>query len=75
MTWVNWKKKKNKKKAGIDTQIDMSRTAERSWIQKRTSELILEEFPDGNSFVASDWSRCYKLAVKEWSEQSNEGID
>ena len=58
----------NKKtKAGKVNAVDMSGSEERSWIQSRTVELVLAEFPDGNSFTGDDWSRCYAQARKEWN--------
>jgi uncharacterized protein YecT (DUF1311 family) len=60
----------NKKaKAGKVDAVDMGQSEQRSWIQSRTTELVLKEFPDGNSFESSDWSRCYAQARKEWNEK------
>ena len=61
---------KNKKaKAGKVDAIDMAQSEQRGWLQSRTSQLILKEFPDGNSFKSADWSRCYAQARKEWNEK------
>lgn len=75
MTWGSRKKKKDKKKAGVETQIDMSKSEERNWIHSKTVELILREFPSGNGFVDVDWSRCYKRAKEEWQTKINEEVD
>ena len=60
----------NKKaKAGKVDAVDMSQCEMRSWLQSRTTKLILEEFPYGNSFEDTDWARCYAQARKEWNEK------
>jgi hypothetical protein len=58
-----------KSKAGKADAVDMSRCEERSWLQSRTTALILKEFPDGNSFTSNDWGRCYAQARKEWNDK------
>jgi hypothetical protein len=64
-TW--WR---DKKYEGTNGQpLDPARSEERSWMQSRTVELIMKEFPDGNGFSDKDWSRCYQQARKEWDEQ------
>ena len=62
-------KKKSKTKTKHINSLDPARSDERSWLQSRTAELILKEFPDGNSFNDSDWSRCYAQAGKEWNDK------
>ena len=58
-----------KSKSGSLDAVDMSKSDERSWLQARTAELILKEFPSGNFFENSDWSRYYAEARKEWDER------
>jgi hypothetical protein len=40
-----------------------------SWLQSRTTKLILAKCPDGNSFTEAEWSECYKQAKEEWDEK------
>ena len=49
--------------------VDPAETEKRSWLHRRTSELVLESHPDGNGFTQEFWSKCYKQAKEEWGER------
>jgi len=63
-----------KQKAGKSSAVDPAKSDERSWIQARTAELVIEKHPDGNSFTNELWSSCYKQAKKEWTNAETDRI-
>jgi hypothetical protein len=60
--------KKDSKQEKKKSFISPADSEKHSWLQSRTTKLILAEFPDANSFTSADWSRCYKQAKEEWNE-------
>lgn len=68
------KKRKSTKKV-IPDSVDMSKCEERSWIQRRTCELIKELDPSCNNFTSQDWSGCYWQAKKEMDAREEEKVN
>jgi hypothetical protein len=63
--------KKDKSKEGVKSPIDPARSEERSWIHRRTADLVLAEYPVGN-FPDEAWSRLYKMAKGDWAEKEDQ---
>ena len=62
--------KKDKTKEGNGDIVSLHDSEKRSWLQRRTADLIMAEYPDGN-FPSGEWSRLYKAAKEQWAEEED----
>ena len=62
--------KKDKSKEGEGNTISPEDSEKHSWLHRRTADLVLAEYPDGQ-FPEDEWIRLYKMAKADWSQRKD----
>lgn len=71
-------RKRDKKDSGVGkvNPVDPDRSEERSWIQRRTTDLYMAQNELTGEVDNARWAVCYKQAKEEWiGKEADKTVD